>query len=96
MDKKKLIAICIALLAMLFAFAFEWVKLWTYVGVGFTWCGIVIALTGYAFSFARVEQDRALKYAMVLGGVGMVMTVAVKALFAGLGLCVALSGAGFC
>ena len=93
MNKKKLIAICIALLAVLLTFAFEWVKLGTYVGVGFVWCATVMALTGYTLSLVRRgEQDRALKYAMVLGGVGMVMTVAVKALFAGLGLCVALSG----
>ena len=75
MDKKKLIAICIALLAVLLAFAFEWVVLWTSVGVGFAWCGIVMALTWYTLSLARGEQDRALKYAMVLGGVGMVMDV---------------------
>ena len=92
MNKKKLIAICIALLAVLLAFAFKWVVLWTYVGVGFAWCGTVIALTGYSFSFARGEQDRSLKYAMVLGGVGMVMTVAVMALNACLALGVAQGG----
>ena len=86
MDKKKLIAICIALLAVLLAFAFEWVVLWTYVGVGFAWCGIVMALTWYTLSFARGEQDRALKYAMVLGGVGMVMDVAASALIACMGM----------
>lgn len=93
MNKKKLIAICIALLAVLLTFAFELVKLGTYVGVGLAWCGAVMALTWYTLSLVRRgEQDRALKYAMVLGGVGMVMTVAVKALFAGWGVCVALSG----
>ena len=52
-----------------------------------------MALTGGTLILARRgELDRALKYAMVLGGVGMVMTVAVKAVFAGLGLCVAQSG----
>ncbi len=93
MNKKKLIAICIALLAVLLTFAFEWVKLGTYVGVGFAWCGTVMALTVYTLSLARRgEQDRALKYAMVLGGVGMVMTVAVMALNACLALGVAQDG----
>ncbi len=86
MDKKKLIAICIALLAVLLTFAFEWVVLWTYVGVGFAWCGTVMALTWYTLSLARGEKDRALKYAMVLGGVGMVMDVAAAALIACMGM----------
>lgn len=86
MGNKKLIVVCIALLAVLLTFAFEWVKLGTYVGVGFAWCGIVMALTWYTLSLARGEQDRALKYAMVLGGVGMVMDVAAKALLACMGM----------
>ena len=92
MNKKKLIAICIALLAVLLTFDFEWVVLWTHVGVGFAWCGTVMALTWYTLSLARGEKDRALKYAMVLGGVGMVMTVAVMALSECLALGVAQSG----
>ena len=86
MDKKKLIAICIALLAVLLIYAFKWVVLWTYVGVGFAWCGTVMALTWYTLSLARGEKDRALKYAMVLGGVGMVMDVAARALLACMGM----------
>ena len=45
-----------------------------------------MALTWYTLSLARGEKDRALKYAMVLGGVGMVMDVAAAALIACMGM----------